>query len=55
VAQKMFSALAEAQVNILMITTSEIKISCVVDEENGQKALQAIHTAFKLDEAAQAS
>jgi aspartate kinase len=55
VAQKMFSALAEAQVNILMITTSEIKISCVVDEENGQKALQAIHTAFELNEAAQAS
>ena len=51
VAQKMFAALAETEVNILMITTSEIKISCVIDEENGHKALQSIHNAFKLNEA----
>ncbi len=48
VAAKMFKVLAEAQVNILTIATSEIKISCVVDEENGVKALQAVHAAFGL-------
>ncbi|NEP43467.1 MAG: ACT domain-containing protein, partial [Okeania sp. SIO2H7] len=48
VAAKMFQVLADAQVNILTIATSEIKISCVVDEENGVKALQAVHAAFGL-------
>ncbi len=48
VAAKMFEALAASQVNILMIATSEIKISCVVEEEDGVKALQAIHKAFGL-------
>jgi aspartate kinase len=48
VAAKMFKVLADAQVNILTIATSEIKISCVVDEENGVKALQAVHAAFGL-------
>lgn len=48
VAAKMFTALAQNQINIQMITTSEIKISCVVSEEEGVKALQIIHTAFGL-------
>ncbi|MEH1839897.1 MAG: aspartate kinase [Nostoc sp.] len=48
VAAKMFEALAEQQINIQMIATSEIKISCVVAQEQGVKALQAIHTAFGL-------
>ena len=48
VAAQMFEALAASQINILMITTSEIKISCVVEEEDGVKALQAIHKAFCL-------
>ncbi|MCL2931764.1 MAG: aspartate kinase [Trichodesmium sp. MAG_R03] len=48
VAAQMFEALAASQINILMIATSEIKISCVVEEENGVKALQAIHKAFGL-------
>ncbi|MDY6804121.1 MAG: aspartate kinase [Cyanobacteriota bacterium] len=48
VAAKMFKVLADAQINILTIATSEIKISCVVDEENGVKALQAVHAAFGL-------
>lgn len=48
VAAQMFEALAAHQVNILMIATSEIKISCVVAEEDGVKALQAIHKAFGL-------
>jgi aspartate kinase len=48
VAAKMFTALAQNQINIQMITTSEIKISCVVSENEGVKALQIIHTAFGL-------
>ncbi|MGB3514191.1 MAG: aspartate kinase [Microcoleaceae cyanobacterium] len=48
VAAQMFEALSASQVNILMIATSEIKISCVVEEEDGVKALQAIHKAFGL-------
>ncbi|MEM7554784.1 MAG: aspartate kinase [Cyanobacteria bacterium P01_A01_bin.84] len=48
IAAKMFAALAEHKINIQMITTSEIKISCVVDENQGVKALQVIHQAFGL-------
>jgi aspartate kinase len=48
VAAKMFEALAQHQINIQMIATSEIKISCVVAQEQGVMALQAIHTAFGL-------
>ncbi len=48
VAARMFAALAERQINIQMIATSEIKISCVVDESQGVEALQAIHHAFGL-------
>ncbi|BBD62658.1 aspartate kinase [Nostoc sp. HK-01] len=48
IASKMFEALAQHQINIQMIATSEIKISCVVAQEQGVKALQVIHTAFDL-------
>lgn len=48
VAAKMFDALAKAQINIQMIATSEIKISCVVPEAQGVQALQVIHAAFGL-------
>jgi aspartate kinase len=48
VAEKMFEALAEAKVNIDSITTSEIRISCAVDEDQAEKALQAICGAFEL-------
>jgi aspartate kinase len=48
IAAKMFDALAQNQINIQMITTSEIKISCVVSQDQGVKALQVIHTAFEL-------
>jgi aspartate kinase len=48
IAAKMFAALAENQINIQMIATSEIKISCVVSKQEGVKALQAIHAAFGL-------
>ncbi|WP_019508763.1 aspartate kinase [Pleurocapsa sp. PCC 7319] len=48
VAAKFFAALAQAQINIQMITTSEIKISCVIDEADGVKGLNAVHGAFGL-------
>ncbi|MEG4496493.1 aspartate kinase [Microcoleus sp. F10-C6] len=48
VAAKMFEALSRQQINIQMIATSEIKISCVVDEGQGVTALKAIHAAFEL-------
>jgi len=49
VAETMFSALSEASINIQMISTSEIKISVVVDETSGEEAVRVIHSAFKLD------
>ncbi len=48
VAARMFAALAEHEINIQMIATSEIKISCLVAEEDGVRALQIIHEAFGL-------
>jgi aspartate kinase len=48
VAARMFAALAQQQINIQMIATSEIKISCVVPQEQGVIALQTIHSAFEL-------
>src|SRR5688572_12143454 len=51
VAQRMFKALADAKVNIQNITTSEIKISCIIDKEQGNKALQTVHDAFELGNA----
>jgi len=48
VAAKMFEALSQHKINIQMIATSEIKISCVVDEAQGVIALKAIHAAFEL-------
>jgi aspartate kinase len=49
VAQRMFKALAEAKVNIQNITTSEIKISCIINKDDGPKALQIVHDAFELE------
>ena len=46
---KFFSALAQAGVNIEMISTSEIRISVIVDEADVQAAVSATHTAFDLD------
>lgn len=51
VAAKMFAALAEADVNIEMISTSEIKIACVVKQEDGPKAVKILHKAFVVDKA----
>lgn len=49
VASRMFQALAREKMNIMMISTSEIKISCVLDEENLDKAVQALHKEFGLE------
>jgi len=48
VAAKMFEALAAKKINIEMISTSEIKISCVVKKERGEDAVRAIHAKFGL-------
>ncbi|MDJ0730817.1 MAG: aspartate kinase [Crocosphaera sp.] len=48
VAAKFFTALAQEKINIKMIATSEIKISCVVPKEEGVKALKAVHHGFEL-------
>lgn len=49
VAAKMFSALAKEGVNILMISTSEIKISCVIQAKYTELAVSALHDAFALE------
>lgn len=51
VAAMMFEALAEKGINIQMISTSEIKISCVIDEAHVEKAVSAIHKKFNLEKA----
>ena len=48
VAATLFSALAQAGINIQMISTSEIKISVIINEEEGPRATQVVHDAFKL-------
>lgn len=49
VAAQMFSALAKEGINIQMISTSEIKISCVIDSKYTELAVRALHDAFELD------
>jgi aspartate kinase len=49
VAAKMFETLADAGVNIEMISTSAIRISCVVAEPDIERAAQVLHAAFELD------
>ena len=48
-ASRMFRALADAGIHIGMITTSEIRITCIVDESSLGRAAQALHAAFELD------
>jgi aspartate kinase len=50
VASKMFEALAKENINIQMISTSEIKVSCVVDEKYTELAVRILHDAFGLGE-----
>ncbi|MBW8065174.1 MAG: aspartate kinase [Nitrospira sp.] len=52
VASRMFEVLSREGINIMMISTSEIKISCVIDEKYLELAIRALHAAFGLDEAA---
>jgi aspartate kinase len=49
VATKMFETLANHGINIMMISTSEIKISCVIDEKFTELAVRALHEAFQLE------
>jgi len=49
IASKMFQALADHEINILMITTSEIKISVVIQKGLMEKAINALHDTFQLD------
>jgi aspartate kinase len=48
VARRMFKALADGKINIQNITTSEIKISCIISKEDANRALQIVHDAFNL-------
>ncbi|WP_304173161.1 aspartate kinase [Limnochorda pilosa] len=50
VAARMFGALAEGGINIHVISTSEIKISCLIDEERVEEAVRRVHQAFRLDQ-----
>jgi aspartate kinase len=49
VASTMFSALADNGINIEMISTSEIKISCVIHRDLAEEAVRVLHRAFELD------
>jgi aspartate kinase len=49
VAARMFEALAAENINILMISTSEIKISCVIEDKYGELAVRVLHDAFGLE------
>src|SRR5690606_33251896 len=54
IASRMFEALAKEGINIRMISTSEIKISVVVDEKYLELGVRALHEAFQLDQSPQA-
>lgn len=51
IASKMFRSLAQEGINIRMISTSEIKVSVVVDEKYLELAVRTLHQAFELSEA----
>ncbi|NSW81966.1 MAG: aspartate kinase [Syntrophothermus sp.] len=50
VAASMFEALADEGINIQMISTSEIKVSCIIDADSVEKAVNALHAKFRLHE-----
>lgn len=50
VAARMFRTLATENINIVMISTSEIKISCVIDDKYAELAVRVLHAAFQLDD-----
>ena len=49
VTYKMFRGLADEKINILAISTSEIKLSVIIDEKNTLNAVKKLHTIFDLD------
>jgi aspartate kinase len=55
IASKMFRTLADEGINIQMISTSEIKISVVIDEKYLELAVRVLHRAFALDKAPEAA
>lgn len=55
VASLMFQALRDENINIKLISTSEIKITCLIDEKYVELAVRALHTAFGLDKKEQAA
>ena len=50
VASKMFTALARENINIMMISTSEIRISCIIEEKYTELAVRVLHSTFELDQ-----
>ena len=50
ISYRMFQALASKKLNILVISTSEIKISVLIDNKDTHKALISLHKEFKLDQ-----
>lgn len=52
IAADMFKALGEKNINIKMISTSEIKVSCIIDKNEANEAVKAIHKKFQLDDQA---
>ena len=50
IAAKMFSTLADNHINIEMISTSEISVSCIIAQDSADKAVKALHKAFKLEQ-----
>src|SRR5262249_27874337 len=50
VAARMFRTLADARINIEMISTSEIRITCIVEQQLAHAAVRALHAAFELDQ-----
>ncbi len=49
VAQKFFKALAKEKINIMVISTSEIKISVIIDQKHTNKAVRVLHKEFDLE------
>ena len=49
VTYRMFRALSDEKINILAISTSEIKLSVIIEEDNILKAIKKLHTVFELD------
>jgi aspartate kinase len=50
-AARMFRTLSDAGINIELISTSEIRITCIIDERQVGEAVRALHAAFELEKA----